>query len=179
MKLILPKNWDIVAEATEFMPNSVLAGSLVDKILLSNGSVSGVFKDMDFEIDRQDYQLLLAKCGISYDEGNLASEINFQDLSLRLIKFNLHPSVSIYVGSYKKISMDLFVLENKRPSQESTINGFKIIHQTVESRQQVIDNILNISPTRSRSKLTENLWLSQKKRSLSKKKKVLDAKFKK
>jgi len=181
MKLILPKNWDIVAEATEFMPNSVLAGSLVDEILLSNGSVSGVFKDMDFEIDRQDYQLLLAKCGISYDESNLASEINFQDLSLKLIKFNqfnLRPSVSIYVGTYKNVSMDLFVLENKRPSQESMINDFKIIHQTVESRQQVIDNILNISPMRSRSKLTENLWLSQKKRSLSKKKKVLDAKFK-
>ena len=180
MKLILPKNWEIVSEIIEFIPNSVVAGSLVDKIhLADNGSFSGVLKDIDLEIDKQDYQLLLTKCGIPYEEGNFASEINFQDLHLKLIKFDLHPNVTIYFGSYKKMPIDIFVLDNKRAYQESTINGFNIRHQTVESRQEVIDNILSISPTRSRSKLMENLWLSQKKVSLSKKKKVLEAKFKK
>ena len=180
MKLILPKNWDIVSEAIEFIPNSVIAGSIVDKIHLSDsGSFSGVFKDIDLEIDKQDYQSLLNKCGITYEEGKFISEINFQDLHLKLIKFDLHPDIIIYFGSYKGISVDLFVLDNKRTSQESVINGFNIRYQTVESRQQVIDSILSINPTRSRSKLMENLWLSQKKTSLSKKKKVLEAKYKK
>lgn len=180
MKLVLPKNWDLVSEIIEFIPNSVVAGSIVDRIHLSdNGSFSGIFKDIDLEIDKQDYQLLLTKCGIPYEEGNFAAEINYQDLHLKLVKFDLHPEVKIYVGSYKKIPIDLFVLENKRPAQESTINGFNIKYQTVESRQQVIDNMLSITPTRSRSKLMENLWLSQKKVSLSKKKNILNAKFNK
>jgi len=180
MKLILPKNWDIVSETINFIPNSVVAGSIVDKIHLSdNGSFSGVFKDIDLEIDKQDYKLLLAKCGIPYEEGNFASEISYQDLHLKLVKFDLHPEVKIYIGTYKKMAIDLFILENKRASQESIINGFNIRYQTVESRQEVIDKIINISPVRSRYKLMENLWLSQKKMSLSKKKKVLDAKFKK
>jgi len=180
MKLILPKNWEIVSEIINFIPNSVVAGSLVDKIHLSdNNSFFGIFKDIDLEIDKQDYQLLLSKCGIPYEEGNFASEISYQDLHLKLVKFDLHPEVKIYIGSYKKMPIDLFVLENKRASQESIINGFNIRHQTVESRQEVIDKILNIGPMRSRSKLMENLWLCRKKTSLLNKRKALNAKFKK
>ena len=29
-KIVLPRNWDVIASLLEFMPNSVLAGSIVD-----------------------------------------------------------------------------------------------------------------------------------------------------
>jgi hypothetical protein len=35
-KIVLPRNWDVIASLLEFMPNSVLAGSIVDHILLSD-----------------------------------------------------------------------------------------------------------------------------------------------
>ena len=58
-KFVLPRNWDVIASALEFIPNAVLAGSIVDHIHLSNNASTDVrvLKDIDFEIDQQDYLL--------------------------------------------------------------------------------------------------------------------------
>ena len=173
-KLVLPRNWDIVASALEFIPNAVLAGSIVDHIHLSNdvSKDARVLKDIDFEIDQQDYVALLAKCGIPY-EGTPVKEIVFGDLNVHLVKFELHSSITIYQGSYKNKPIDFFVLPTKRASEVVKVGEFDITCHTVDSRQDVIASILAIEMPKGKSRIMDMIWLKDKKEKLSKRSIVL------
>jgi len=67
-KIVLPRNWDFISSLLNFIPNSILAGSIVDHVHLSSDvdTDARILKDIDLEIDQQDYQELLSKCNIAY-----------------------------------------------------------------------------------------------------------------
>jgi hypothetical protein len=96
------------------------------------------------------------------------------DLDLSLVKFDLHPGVTIYQGSYKRKPIDLFVLPAARAYETKTINGFALKVQTLESRKQVIEGIQSIEDAKG---IMERMWLKGKKERLAKKKEMLDRKF--
>ena len=175
-KIVLPRNWGLVASLLDLVPNSVLAGSIVDHILLSDdpGSTARVLKDLDLEMAQQDYLGMLGSLGIHHD-GTPAKSIVSGDLSLNLVKFDLHPDVTIYQGSYGRKPVDLFVIPSARAYETRFINGFPIRMQTVESRKQVIEAICSIENPKG---MAEGMWLRGKKERLAKRNEMLDMKFK-
>ena len=177
-KFVLPRNWDVIAAALEFIPNAVLAGSIVDHIHLSNNPSTDVrvLKDIDFEIDQQDYVALLTKCGIPY-EGTPVKDIVFGDLNVRLVKFELHSSITIYQGYYKNKPIDFFVLPTKRASEVVKIGEFDITCHTVASRQDVIASIMAIEMPKGKSRIMDIIWLKSKKEKLSNKSTMLAKRF--
>jgi hypothetical protein len=174
-KIVLPRNWGFVAEVLAFVPNSVLAGSMVDHVLISDDPANNarVFKDMDIETDQQGYEQLLSKCGLQY-EGTPVRSIVSEEIELRLVDFHEHPDVVIYQGHCKGKTIDLFVLSESRASETRNIGGFEIKMQTVESRKQVIDSIVNLA-TQKRN--FNAIWLDNKKKILTKRKEILNKKF--
>ena len=124
-KIVLPRNWDFISSLLDFIPNSILAGSIVDHIHLSSNvdTDARILKDVDLEIDQEDYQALLTKCNIAYS-GEPVKEIKFEDLDLRLTKFELYTSILIYQGIYKNNPIDVFVLPEKRDFETLKIKGF-------------------------------------------------------
>ena len=175
-KIVLPRNWDFISSLLDFIPNSILAGSIVDHIHLSSNvdTDARILKDVDLEIDQEDYQALLTKCNIAYS-GEPVKEIKFEDLDLRLMKFELYTSILIYQGGYKNNPIDLFVLPEKRAFETLKIKEFDIRIQTISSRKEVIDSILEIDA--KNAKPMTKIWLKNKQQILSKRKNILDKKL--
>ena len=175
-KIVLPRNWDFISSLLDFIPNSILAGSIVDHIHLSSNvdTDARILKDVDLEIDQEDYQALLTKCNIAYS-GEPVKEIKFEDLDLRLTKFELYTSILIYQGIYKNNPIDVFVLPEKRDFETLKIKEFDIRIQTISSRKEVIDSILEIDA--KNAKPMTKIWLKNKQQVLSKRKNVLDKKL--
>ena len=175
-KIVLPRNWDFISSLLDFIPNSILAGSIVDHIHLSSNvdTDARILKDVDLEIDQEDYQALLTKCNIAYS-GEPVKEIKFEDLDLRLMKFELYTSILIYQGGYKNKPIDLFVLPEKIAFETLKIKEFDIRIQTISSRKEVIDSILEIDA--KNAKPMTKIWLKNKQQILSKRKNILDKKL--
>ena len=175
-KIVLPRNWDFISSLLDFIPNSILAGSIVDHVHLSSDvdTDARILKDIDLEIDQQDYQELLSKCNIAYS-GEPVKEIKFLDLDLRLTKFELYTSILIYQGSYKNKPIDVFVIPEKRDFETFKIKDFDIRIQTIFSRKEVIDSVLEIDA--KNAKPMTKIWLKNKQQILSKRKNTLDKKL--